>query len=171
MSKELRKQLIEEVSQEIAEFQGASDLVDEAVSQRLGINRTDLRCLGIVFARGSTSAGQLAQAGGLSPGAMTTALDRLERAGYVRRVRDAEDRRGVLIEITEHARRLIAEVYGPIGRAGIARLESYSNEQLLLLRTFLREGRALQTEYADSLRSGKISTPLKSPGPIEQSYD
>jgi DNA-binding MarR family transcriptional regulator len=157
MSNQLRKQLVEEVSREIAEFQSASDLVDEAASARLGINRTDLRCLGLLFVRGSMSAGQLAQASALSPGAMTTALDRLESAGYARRVRALEDRRGILIEITEEARRRIEEIYAPIGRAGIARLESYTDEQLQLLRDFLREGRALQTEYASALRSGKTS--------------
>jgi DNA-binding MarR family transcriptional regulator len=152
MSNHSRKQLIDEVSEAIAEFQSAADLVDEAACKRLGVNRTDLRCLGLLFVRGLMSAGQLAEAGGLSPGAMTTALDRLERAGYARRVRDPEDRRGVLIDITEEARRLIEEIYGPIGRAGIARLERYTDDQLMLLRDFLREGRALQTEYASALR-------------------
>ena len=159
MSNKNREELIEEVSREIAEFQSASDRVNEAASVRLGINRTELRRLGLLFTRGSLSAGQLAQAAGLSPGAMTTALDRLERAGYARRVRDPEDRRGVLIGITEEAHRLIEEVYGPIGRAGINRLENYTDEQLRFLRDFLREGRALQTEYANALRSGKRDFP------------
>src|SRR4051812_9739982 len=157
MSKENREELVEEVSREIAEFQSASDRVDEAASVRLGINRTDLRCLGLLFSRGRLSAGQLAQASGLSPGATTTAIDRLEKAGYARRIPNADDRRGILVEITGKAQRLIEEVYGPVGRAGMERLEQYTDEQLLLLRDFLREGQELQAEYATTLRSGDPS--------------
>ena len=93
MTNEKRDKLLGEVSRAIAEFQNAADLVDEAASVRLGINRTDLRCLGLLWGHGRLSAGQLAQQAGLSPGATTTALDRLERAGYARRVRDPDDRR------------------------------------------------------------------------------
>jgi len=155
MSKQLRQQLLNEVSQAVAAFQSATDLVDEAASMRLGINRTDLRCLGLLFSQGRLSAGQLAQASGLSPGATTTAIDRLERAGYARRLPNAGDRRGIIVEITDEAQRLIEEVYGPVGRAGMERLEQYTDEQLLLLRDFLREGQALQAEHAATLRSGE----------------
>jgi DNA-binding MarR family transcriptional regulator len=153
MSNHLREQLVAEVAREIALFQNAADLVDEAASMRLGINRTDLRCLGLLHAHGAMSAGTLAQASGLSPGATTTAIDRLERAGYARRTRSTRDRRGVMVEITHEARRLIDEIYGPIGRAGMERLRKYTDEQLALLRDFLREGQALQVEYAAALRS------------------
>jgi DNA-binding MarR family transcriptional regulator len=157
MSNETREGLLDEVSREVAEFQSAADLVDEAASARLGINRTDLRCLGLLFVRGALTAGQLAQASGLSPGATTTALDRLERAGYARRVRDPADRRGILVELTLEARRLIEEIYGPIGRAGRTRLSRYTDEELVLLRDFLREGRALQVEHAALIRTGQVS--------------
>ena len=157
MSNEAREELLQEVSREVAEFQSAADLVDEAASARLGINRTDLRCLGLLFVRGPLTAGQLAQASGLSPGATTTALDRLERAGYARRVRYPSDRRGILVELTPEARRLIDEIYGPIGRAGLARLSSYTDEELVLLRDFLREGRALQVEHAALIRAGQAA--------------
>jgi DNA-binding MarR family transcriptional regulator len=155
MSNNLREQLLQEVSREIAEFQSAADLVDEAASLRLGINRTDLRCLGLLFARGPLSAGQLAQASGLSPGATTTAIDRLEKAAYARRARNTGDRRGVMVDLTEQARRLIEDIYGPVGRAGMERLHRYTDEQLLLLRDFLREGQALQVECAAAIRSGE----------------
>jgi len=158
MPKQLRQQLLDEVGQAVAAFQSATDLVDEAASIRLGINRTDLRCLGLLFSRGRFSAGQLAQSSGLSPGATTTAIDRLEKAGYARRIPNADDRRGILVEITHKAQQLIEEIYGPVGRAGMERLEQYTDKQLLLLRDFLREGQALQAEYAATLRAGEPST-------------
>ena len=153
MSSDPHAELVAEVAHEVAEFQSAVDVVDEAAAERLGVNRTDLRVLGMLVRRGPMTAGQLAQTCGLSPAAMTTAIDRLERAGYARRVRDLQDRRTVRVEITPRARRLCAELYGPIGEAGIARLRGYSDEELALLRDFLRAGRHLQEEHAARIRA------------------
>ena len=147
-------QLVGEVAREIAEFQAATDLVDEAIAARLGVNRTDLRCLGLLSIRGPLTAGQLAQASGLSPGATTTALDRLERAGYARRIRDVADRRSVLVELTPTAQRHLEECYGPIGQEGQARLTRYSDAELAFLRAFLAEGRAFQERHAERVRQG-----------------
>jgi DNA-binding MarR family transcriptional regulator len=159
MPNETREDLLAEVSLEIAQFQQAADLVDEAASVRLGINRTDLRCLGLLWAGDRLSAGHLAGAAGLSPGATTAALDRLERAGYARRVRDPADRRGVLVEMTPEAQRLITEIYGPIGQEGQAALARYSAADLRLLRDFLREGRALQAAHAARIRNAQPAEP------------
>jgi len=160
MSNEVRQDLLAAVARGVAEFQNATDLVDDAVAQRLGINRTDQRCLGLLFGHGAMGAGQLAAASQLSPGAMTAALDRLERAGYIRRVRSSVDRRSVIVELTLTARRLIEEYYGPIGRAGLAHLDQYSDAELALLRDFLRKGRELQIEHAARIRSTAAPRPL-----------
>src|ERR1043165_7694421 len=69
-----------------------SILFSQAVADRLKLNSSDLECLDIVMLRGPVTAGELAQATGLTTGAITGLIDRLERAGYVRRARDAEDR-------------------------------------------------------------------------------
>ena len=87
MSKEDRQELIASVAWEIAEFQDAGSLVDEAIAQHMGINRTDQRCLGLLSFNGPMGAGQLAAATELQSWCDTAALDRLERLGYVRRVR------------------------------------------------------------------------------------
>lgn len=68
---------------------------DELVAARLGINRTDLRCLDLLHETGTMSAGPLAVGSGLTTGATTRMLDRLERIGYIRRLPDREDRRRV----------------------------------------------------------------------------
>ena len=158
MSNENRDDLLNTVGLEVAELQAATDQVDEAVAQRLGINRTDLRCLGLLFARGPLSAGQLAAASGLSPGAATTALDRLERAGYALRTRGAQDRRSVLVALTPLARQRIEESYGPVGTEGRQLLDRYSDEELRFLSAFLRDGRALQVKHAALLRAGESSS-------------
>jgi DNA-binding MarR family transcriptional regulator len=148
-----RETLLQEVAQAIAQFQSATNLVDEAAATLLGIHRTDLRCLGLLHAHGPLPAGRLAAAAHLSPGATTAAIDRLERAGYAQRVRPGGDRRSVLVEPTPTGRERIEAIYGPVGRAGMERLTRYSDVDLQLLHEFLREGYRLQLEHATRLRA------------------
>ncbi len=147
-----RQQLIREVLEEIADLQSAVDILDEAAAARVGLNRTDFRVLGVLVRRGSMGAGRLARLAGLSPSTLTTALDRLERAGYVRRVRDSVDRRTVRAEATAAAVRWSERLYGPVGAAGRERLGRYTDAELRLLRDFLRASRALQVEHAARIR-------------------
>jgi DNA-binding MarR family transcriptional regulator len=148
-----RELLLSEVAQAIAQFQGATNLVDEAAAANLGIHRTDLRCLGLLYTHGSMPAGRLGAAAHLSPGATTAAIDRLERAGYAQRARMGGDRRSVLVEPTPEGRERIEEFYGPVGRAGMERLAHYSDAELQFLLDFLREGCRLQVEHATRLRA------------------
>lgn len=131
-------------------YQRATDAVDEAAAQQFGINRTDLRCLDLLF-DGPMSAGRLAEAINLSPAAMTALIDRLERKGYVRRVRDPADRRRVLVELTEQARVQAWQIYGPIAEEGDAGLARYTDEQLRLISNFLHEGQALAERHLERM--------------------
>jgi len=148
-----REALLGEVARAVAQFQSATNLVDEAAAAGLGIHRTDLRCLGLLYVHGPMHAGRLGAAAHLSPGATTAAIDRLERAGYVRRVRADGDRRGVLVEPTPEGSARIEAIYGPVGRAGMERLARYSDAELRLLHEFLGEGYRLQVEQATRIRA------------------
>jgi DNA-binding MarR family transcriptional regulator len=152
LSNEDREALLHAVSRAVTELQNATDAVDEAAAARLGVNRTDLRCMGILFTRTPITAGELAAASGLTPGAFTIALDRLERAGYARRVRDAADRRRVLVELTPKAHRAIQEIWDPIGQEGQAELATYTTNELRLLHDFLQRGVDLQLRHAARIR-------------------
>jgi DNA-binding MarR family transcriptional regulator len=155
VAKDLRAQLVAEVADEVAEFQNAVDVVDEAAAGRLGINRTDLRVLGALVRHGRTPAGRLARLVGLSPGAMTIAIDRLERVGYARRLRAPDDRRSVLVEVTPKGRSRSEQIYGPIGKEGVASLDRYTDADLQLLRDFLRAARELQERHASRISDSK----------------
>lgn len=144
-----RQELIDELSAAVPELQAATEAVDDAVALRMGINRTDLRCLDIVYRHGPLTAGQLAEETALTPGAITAALDRLERSGYARRLRDDADRRRVVVETTERTRDMVAKFYEPIAREGRDRLFSrLSIAELTVIRDYLRMGRELQHEHA-----------------------
>lgn len=88
----------------------AFDAFDAAAAARLGLHRTDLTAL-TLLEHGPRRAGDLGGALGLSSGAVTALIDRLERAGHVERKPDAADRRAVLVSLTGAAREAIGAVY------------------------------------------------------------
>ncbi|RDI31199.1 DNA-binding MarR family transcriptional regulator [Lentzea flaviverrucosa] len=107
------------------------------VAEQMGLSATDEKCLDLAMrADGPLTAGRIADLSGLSTGAVTGVIDRLERAGYVRRVRDPHDRRKVLVEVTvgdvdkfgepfEKARDSLVEVLGHFDEDELQVIERY----------------------------------------------
>jgi DNA-binding MarR family transcriptional regulator len=153
MSNYSRVKLIEAIGQRVQAFQDATDQVDEAVARRLRLNRTDLRCLSVLSQAGAMNPSALADAAGLTRGAMTTALDRIERAGYVRRVQDEKDRRGIRVVMTEKAVKEIAALYGPLANAGFSLLQKYTVDELAAVLRYLEDGCRLQRAHAQRIRA------------------
>ena len=141
LSRDQRASLLDELLTEVRMHQNAQDAFDDAACALLGINRSDGRALDILDRAGPISAGELAREASLSTAAITALLDRMERAGYVRRVRDTVDRRRVLVEMTDEARRRAWAIRGPIAEEAPALLAAYSDEDLIVIRDFLRGGR------------------------------
>ena len=144
-------QLIDEVGLELDELRRAGDQLDEAVALQFGLNRTDLRCLGILYRRGRVTAGELAEESGLTPGAITTVLDRLERGGYANRVPDPADRRRVLVVSTVATREIGARIQGEVELATRALLEDRANGELTVIRDYLRGTRGVYEEQIAAL--------------------
>jgi DNA-binding MarR family transcriptional regulator len=97
---ERRDAVIEAGGKAFRAYQTANDNFDQAIADRLGMNRTDMRCVDLIDQAGGMTAGELAKAAGLTSGAVTAVVDRLEKAGMARRVADPSDRRRVRIEVT-----------------------------------------------------------------------
>jgi DNA-binding MarR family transcriptional regulator len=112
-------------------------LMGQAAADRIGINATDLNCLNLLSFSGQMTAGQLAKATGLSTASITGVIDRLEEAGFVRRERDATDRRRVVVRlVTERALRDVASVFLPMLRAWQRLAKNYSDDELRLIVDF-----------------------------------
>lgn len=133
-------------------FQDATDLVDDAAAELLGVNRTDLRCLGLLTG-GPMTAGTLAERSGLTRGAMTTALDRMERSGLARRTPDPDDRRSVLVGLTPRAIAEFETIWGPIRDEGLRVFEAWSTEELDAALRFLEASRIIQEAHAARIRA------------------
>jgi DNA-binding MarR family transcriptional regulator len=149
---ESRQALTNDLFEEWRLLGAANDVADQASADYLGINRTDARCLDIIERVGGVTAGRLARESGLSTGAVTTVLDRLERAGLARRASDPADRRRVLVEMTPAARAANEELYRPLVEAATEQLRRYSEEELALLREYHRASRELTEAHAERVR-------------------
>ena len=149
---EIRQALIDELFEERRVLGAANDIADQAVADYHGVNRTDARCLEFIERLGGVTAGRLASESGLSTGAVTTVLDRLERAGLARRTSDPTDRRRVLVDMTPAAREANEELYRPLVEAATEQLLGYSDEELALLRAYHRASRALTEAHAERVR-------------------
>jgi DNA-binding MarR family transcriptional regulator len=127
----------------------ASDMFDDAFGQLLGINRTDARCLDIVQRFGRMTAGHLAEESGLTTGAVTAALDRLEEAGYLRRERDSADRRKVFVELTELSKALGEIVFEPISRLYGEAMRHMPESELLIIARYLELGQRIHRDHTE----------------------
>lgn len=119
-----------------------SVLFSQAMSARLGINSTDLECLDYILLRGPLTAGALAQAAGLTSGAITGVVDRLERAGFAHRERDEADRRKVLVRAAPDVQHRVGPLSAPMSRAMDETMAAYDDAELALLLDFLKRARA-----------------------------
>jgi len=153
-----RAALLQDLDTTIRKIGAQSVLISQTVADRVGLNPTDLECLDLLYMAGPTTAGKLAAHTGLTTGATTAVLDRLERAGFVRRRRDARDRRRVLVEIFPRSVEVIQPFYTRLA-AEMARLHTeYNNQQLALVMNYM--SRALQLG-ADHVAWLQAQSPLK----------
>jgi len=129
------------------------DRLDQAAADQYGLNRTDMRALDIVGLAGPLAPTELARQLGFTTGGVTTVLDRLERAGYIRRRPASGDRRRLVVEATEAAAARDAEVFGGLILRTSDLLASYTDGQLEVIDDFLTRVRQLTTAYLDGLGS------------------
>jgi len=142
-----RTDLLKTLDETLRKVGAQSVLLSDTVSKLVGLNPTDLECLDLLGLAGPTTAGRLATHTGLTTGAMTAVIDRLERAGFARRVRDAEDRRCVLVEALPDTLRQIELLYRPLA-AAVARLnEEYGDRQLAVVVDYLARAVTLAAEH------------------------
>lgn len=129
----------EELDREFRRFRVQMGFFEQAVAERLGMNRTDLHVIALLHDAGSMTAGEVAQATNLTTGAVTAVIDRLERSGWARRERDPADRRRVVVKLAPERRRQIAQVFHPMLRRSADIYSELAPQDRAVLLTFLRK--------------------------------
>jgi DNA-binding MarR family transcriptional regulator len=149
--------LVEHVGLEIRRMGAQSVMMSQVIADRFGIHTTDLECLDLITMRQQTTAGELARATGLTSGAMTALLDRLERAGYISRVHDSVDRRRITIQVREEAIEPIKAVYAPIGERMAELWSRFTADELKTVSQFLRRSTDLGVVCIEEIRKETVS--------------
>ena len=146
MSRHTRRQeLIAALGMAGRELSAHTVMFHTAVAERLQLGLTDHKAFDFILRHGPVSAGQLAAITGLTTGAVTGMIDRLEETGYVERVRDDKDRRKVLVcsSLSATRERKYCELFDSLG-TGVARVaETYSDRELEVILDFMRRSVAL----------------------------
>lgn len=150
-----REDLLRELGEENRRSTTAAVLLLQAVTQRSGMNLTDLQCINILTSTDPIPAGQLAEMMGLTTGAVTGVINRMERMGYARREKDPEDGRRVVIRpVTEELERAGADVFGSYERRGLDALVSeYDDRDLTVVLDFMRRSNDMTDEEIARIRA------------------
>jgi DNA-binding MarR family transcriptional regulator len=147
-----KQQLIRDL---IAAFRASGNqdsAFENLAADRLGVNHTDLHCLNAIENAGGLTAGALAAEVGLTSGAVTGVVDRLERAGFARRVPDPADRRRVKIEVTPEFYARAERIWGPLAAEWEASLASrFTAAELTRITEFLQLTNEVGKRHLDRL--------------------
>jgi len=142
----------------------------QAIAQSVGLNATDTKCIDLMLRApdGTVTAGRLSDMTGLTTGAITHILDRLETRQFIERVRDAQDRRKVLIRVRPESLEPLVPKYEAIGKAYMRLADAYGNDDLQLICDYLEKTSEVSERElsnlitANRLRSSEAKAPASS---------
>jgi DNA-binding MarR family transcriptional regulator len=153
-----RVALLRELEEAMRRSSAQGVIFGQTVANVAGISGSDLECLDFLNLEGRVTAGRLADVTGLTTGAITGVVDRLEKAGLVRRERDEADRRKVFIVTVPENIAGIGRFYVPMQQAMQKLWSTYSDAELQLLLRFASEGYGAALEATEALK-GLIDAP------------
>lgn len=146
-----REELVREVDEGGRALSTAAVLFHAALAARQGLAATETKALDLLARFGPLTAGALAERTGLAPASVTGLLDRLERKGFARRIRDPEDGRRVLIEVDLRSLAAFAPDFTHLMRELHALYDDYSDAQLATIASFLHAAARRQSEATSQL--------------------
>lgn len=150
---ETRREKVDELIREVRLMSSFDSLFSHAVAERVGMHQTDIETMDLLNTLGPMTAGELSERTGLTSGATTRLIDRLERVGYVRRRADASDRRCVIIEPVEENLEQLGALFEPMA-SGMAELWStFDDRELDVIIEFVRRSNLLVAEINTRLRA------------------
>ena len=166
MSRALRTQdeLVQALKLAGRQLSTATILFHQAVADRLGLNLTDHKCVDLLLLNGPLTAGELAALTALTTGAITAALDRLERAGFVRREDDPEDRRRVVVRAVPQRVSEMSRLFDSFSARLDEFFTGYKDEELALLVDFMTKSCDVLHKSTEELRQGPTTAGKKKSG-------
>jgi DNA-binding MarR family transcriptional regulator len=134
-----RHVLMAEISELMRDNASLGVVLHQAIADRFGLGPSDLKCLDLARRERPLTAGRLAELTRMSTSAVTAMLDRLERAGFIERQRDASDRRRVYVVSTGRHEADVADAFRPLNEATRGLLAGQSDDRLAFLAGFITD--------------------------------
>jgi DNA-binding MarR family transcriptional regulator len=149
-----RKELVSAIVGQARGWSTRAVLLHGVVAERLGLNPSDHKCADLLMSAesGTSTPGRLAELTGLSTGAITGVLDRLERAGFVMREADPTDRRRTWVRLTPERMPNMKRIFSPFADGMEKLCSQYTVVELQLILRFLHESEAMATVAAEEVR-------------------
>jgi len=158
-----KEEIIEAITHKFREMSTETIMFHQAVADVLGLHITDHKCYDLIYRFGAMPAGRLAELTGLTTGAVTGIIDRLEEAGYARRTDDPKDRRRTIVEPIRNKKleRKIEVIFIPLHERMRKLLSSYSDSELAFLLDATTEFIDQTREESKKLRSLQRQSSMK----------
>lgn len=154
-----RKELVAAIVGQARGWSMRAITLHAVVAERLGLNPSDHKCAELLMSEsGISTPGRLAELTGLSTGAITGVLDRLERAGFVVREADPDDRRRTWVRLTPERMPNMRRIYAPFSEGMEKLCSHYSVAELQLIHRFLRESETMAELASDEVRKRTDAT-------------
>jgi DNA-binding MarR family transcriptional regulator len=141
-----------ELMQEIRTSSARAVMLHQAAADRFGLNATDHKCLNFLIKSGPVTAGRLGELTGLTTGAVTGIIDRLEQAGFVQREKDPHDRRRVVVKPVPEKIEQFDRLFESLFRTAIDIVQSYSDQEIAVILDFLRKFNAVSLEEMNRMK-------------------
>ncbi|GAA2163131.1 MarR family transcriptional regulator [Actinomadura napierensis] len=149
-----RERMMAELQQGMQRSTMFTVLLHHATASKAGMNVTDAQCVNALTLDGPQTPGRLAELMGITTGgAITAVIDRLEKAGYVKRTRDPDDRRRVIVELVPENVARFGEYFEPIARVFRERLASYTDDQVAVLLDWITANNAAMPGVIEQVRN------------------
>ena len=146
--------LFAEVQRALRELSAQMGAYTQAVGDRVGLAATDVNLLGFLHDIGPTATGSLADRTGLTPSAITRAIDRLEESGYVERHPDPDDRRRVIVSLTPLTERTLQPMFDTAVDSASGAMQSFDDHKLHLVLDFAGKATTVIHDATTRLREG-----------------
>lgn len=156
-----RAALMQELEHAMRRSSGVGAIFSQTVADYAGVSSSDLECLDFLNLEGRSTAGRLAEVTGLTTGAITGVVDRLEKAGFVRRERDEQDRRKVFIALVPQNIARIGKLYEHLQRAVLKDWDAYSDGELRLLLRFASQSYETMLGATEELKAAIAKEPRR----------
>jgi DNA-binding MarR family transcriptional regulator len=142
---------VEDLISHLRSLTHAKMMFKNGVASKMHLNISDAECIDFLIQMGSSTAGDLARVTGLTTGAVTSVIDRLEKGGYVRREKNPNDRRKVMVVLIPERNKSIRDHYDPLNAEIHNLLSDYGKKELKILISCMKELNSIYHRHTNAL--------------------